>query len=196
MMTSAGLLGDGVRDVGTKQYEIFDQLRFLDDRSDLLFINDWLSSPIALKDESGKLDTSNAEIVAHHFNLEGGILTDANRGYLSIESVGGFLYPIEDYRYLTSFELYNNGATRQNSFASITDGLLQVDYENTVYPVSLSDSIRVWKDDDAFPSDRQFKLPISLGENSAVIYFTNIEGELKGIDSIRAEFARGFLLIK
>ena len=195
MMTQAGLLGEGAPDVDHKHTEILDQLRYLDDRSDLSFINDWIEVPIVFKDESIKLDTSNAQLVAQLFDLKEGYYNSKDRQYFSIRSEGDYSDSIEDYRYLISFDVHFNDISQPNPYAYINDRQLYVNYDNANYQISLHDSIEIWQQDD-HRSDQLYQLPVSLGENSGDMYFKSIEGEQFGMDSIRIDYTNGILLIR
>lgn len=197
MMTSAGLIGEGALDLDSTQNEIIDQLRYLDDRSDLSFINDWVESPIDFKDESIKLETSNAQLAAQHFDLtKNGYYNYSNNGkrYFSVHSKGDYSDTIEDYRYLISFNVHDNEISHPNSRTYINEGQLYVNYDSANYAISLQDSIEIWQDDPT--SDQLYQLPVSLGDNKGDMYFIRVEGEQYGMDSILINYANGFLLIR
>ena len=196
MMMSGGLIGGGVIDVELTQSDITDQLRYLDERSDLSFINDWVSAPLQFRDEYVKQDTSNAQIVALHFNLKDGYYSFPNNDYISITSEGEFLQSVEEYRELLYFDIMDDNMKRSMDAAEIIDGQLYVKYDGVSYPTILRDSIAVWHNSDDSFNEPPYRLPVNISPYSGDLYFLRLEGEQIGLDSIYMRYAQGFLLIR
>jgi hypothetical protein len=192
MMTTAGLIGEGERELGLNQSDILNQLRYLDDRSDMMFINDWIDSPIGFRDESVKLDTTNNQRVVYRYGLR----YDAFSGeYFSIGSGGDFTTSIEEYRLLRSFRIHHDQLNEHREAAHIIDGQLFINVDGDSYAVSLKDSVMIWMVEDD-PRDQPYRLPVSLGTDLGDIYFSQLQGEKHGIDSIKINQASGLLLIR
>ena len=196
MLTTAGLLGDIEPDIGSTRDEILDQLRFMDDRSDLSFINDWIASPIFFRDESVRGDTSNYQLATIHFNLDKKHPHVKKVKLFSFEARNGFVGTVEQYKSIYSFELSTNGGQWSGEgTTTLSDGKLSVTLNNSTYKIDLIDSVSQWSNN--YPHNGNlYRLSVPLESRVGDLYFSLLKGRQLENDSIRVDYARGFLLIE
>jgi len=198
MMQSNGLLDldEDAELVDSILINIHNQLRYLDERSDMTFINDWITSPISLKNEKVKQDTSNYQLIADHLKIPNKYQNYA-REYqnFSIQGRGDFSESIEGYAHMNVFNVPPH-IKKDDDAARLQFGKLYVSYLETEYPIDLDEQIKQWMSTQSSMDDWH-TIPVAMGEHNGNLYFSELSGERHfKTDSISIHHARGFLLIK
>jgi len=198
MMQSNGLLDldeDGEL-VDSMMIHIHNQLRYLDERSDMTFINAWITSPISLKNEKVKQDTSNYQLIADHLKIPNQYQSYA-REYqnFSIQGRGHFSESIDGYAHMNVFNVPPHIENDDDS-ARLQFGKLYVSYLGTEFPIDLNEQIKQWMSAQS-STDDWHSIPVAIGEYNGNLYFSELSGEKHfKTDSISIHHARGFLLIR
>ncbi len=201
MMSAAGLIGRG-NDIDSDQFQdIYNQLSYLDDRSDMAFINDWLQEPAPLVDETIPQDLSNLSIISDHLGLQI-IPTESNeQRYFNRESQVPISIAASDYDLIYVFR--ENGVIRPmvgDSTVVLKQGQLHINYQTLDTLVDLNAEIHSWidDDDDADPGAYQSHVMISkvYGTVHCDIYFQSIYGHIDQEGRYHIDEAEGVLFLR
>ena len=197
MMHPIGLLDEDGEAVDSVLINIHNQLRYLDERSDMTFINDWIKSPISLNNEYIKQDTSNYQLIADHFNIPDQYQYNYGSEYqnFSIQGRGDFSESIEGYLHMNVFDVPPH-IEKDDDAARLQFGKFYVSYLGTEYAMDLDKHVMQWMSTQSSMDDWQ-TVPVTLGAYNGELYFSELSGEryIKS-DSISIHHARGFILIK
>ncbi len=196
MMIEAGLLSEGGDKTSEVHNTIYNQLRFIDQRSDMQFLNDWLTEPIALHDENLNQDQSNLELIAAHLDLTVNAQTSGGNQYFNHYIEPNWSMSILEYDSMHSFSLksYESKETA-NEVIYLSDGNLFLSHSDTTYQVILSDSLRQWNLNGT-QKENLLHTALEFDDLQGDLYINAINGIIVSSEEYLIEDMSGILFIK
>lgn len=182
--------------------DISNALNFLDNRSNLSFINDWLNTPIGLNDDhdlqEGEL--SNAQIIGNKIGLsDSDLLNAGSSNYFSYYNQNNGPVDITDYSSMKRFELYDyNKISNHETLKINEDGAIEYISNEVTHILDHRDLLRrlnsKYKNhNDVLQDDLILDTMI---ENTKIrLLFTTLNGRSSGNSIFKIEGANGILLI-
>jgi hypothetical protein len=208
LINNGWMIGDKINlrkgEASRQDVALNDQLTFLDRRTNMEFVNEWLETPISFKSQPKKSesDSTNAAIFAAHINLD----------YYYYASPDGssdeyFTYYIDEmidmdisrYDELVEFNInnYNNEQTDRNNqriwirnadlFVKTDSGDTQIDLREKLNSLSPTNNNSI--------SPEKLATEVKQGDVVYKVYFKSINGYKTSENIYRIESAIGLLLI-
>ncbi len=195
LLDESGLLSDrGISDTISHSV-IYDQLRFMDRRSDLQFINAWLDAPIVLEDESDTMSTTNLQIIADHFGLDSQHRYD-DRQYFNYYGDHGLSIDIQGFDDLIVIKdnQYSN-VPKKTEAIYLEEGLLYYRSDDQAILIDLRYEVSEWTK--GISHDRPMP-PIlrELGDIQLQLHITQLNGHRYSHGGYMIDDIGGFALIR
>lgn len=182
--------------------EVTSSLRFLDRRSDMQWINNWVKSPITLVSEDSlrHVDKSNAQIIAEHFGLDKQEMMNLGTSeYFNYNSGPNIQIDIRGYDELIKFDI-NFYLTENDTLITLNEEgqlTLQLSSQESIIDIgAMLNQLAESKANHTQLDIERLTLEDNLGNEVVKIAFNNIGGKRSGGGIYKIEYAQGILLIK